>query len=119
MSKGPMAEKPDGKRIDLAPAQLEVLKTYRAWNNTPPVLGSLFARHLPRFATLAILCLITSFGLYLMGYAQWGLALLGVWIGVVLSETRRMRDVISFWPVLSSILDWGRAERAIADQLID
>jgi hypothetical protein len=103
----------------LTPAQLEVLQTYRSWHNTPPALGSLFARNLPRFATLAILCLITSFGLYLMGYAQGALALLGVWIGVVLSETRRMREVIGFWPVLSSILDWSRAERAIVDQRID
>ncbi len=103
----------------LTPAQLEVLQTYRAWHNTPPALGSLFARNLPRFATLAMLCLITSFGLYLMGYVHGGLALLGVWIGVVLSETRRMREVIGFWPVLSSILDWSRAERAIVDQRID
>ena len=87
-----MTDKPDGNCMDLTPARLDVLQTYRAWRNTPPALGSLFARNLPRFATLAILCLITSFGLYLMGYPQWGLAMLGVWIGVVLSETRRMRE---------------------------
>jgi hypothetical protein len=114
-----MTGRPDGKRMDLTPAQPEVLQTYRTWRNAPPALGSLFARNLPRFVTLAILCLITSFGLYLMGYAQVALALLGVWIGVVLSETRRMREVIGFWQVLSSILDWSRAERAIVDQRID
>jgi hypothetical protein len=118
MSDEPMADKPDRNCMDLTPAQLNVLQTYRAWRSTPPALGSLFARNLPRFATLAILCLITSFGLYLMGYPQGGLAMLGVWIGVVLSETRRMREAIGFWPVLSSILDWNRAESAITDQRI-
>jgi hypothetical protein len=114
-----MTDWPDGNCMDLTPAQLDVLQTYRAWRRTPPALGSLFARNLPRFAMLAILCLITSFGFYLTGYAQGGLAMLGVWSGVVLSETRRMRDVLAIWPVLSSILDWSRVERAIVDQRID
>jgi len=105
--------------MDLNQVQFNTLTVYSTWRNIPPTFGHLIMSHLPRFATLAFLCGITSLGAYLMGYPQGGLVMLGVWIGVLLGDTGRIRVTLANWPMLSRTLDWDRVETALSEHRIE
>jgi hypothetical protein len=105
--------------MELSGYHVALLETYQKWRGEPPTYWSLMRGNVKRLTILALSCGAIALGSHLLHAPQGEVLALGLWLGVALDDSGRMRSTAAAWPMISAVLDWDRVEEANRAHRID
>jgi hypothetical protein len=104
--------------MELSGNYVALLETYQKWRAEPPTYGSLMRGNMKRLAILTLSSAAIASGCHLLRAPQGEVLALGLWLGVALEESGRMRSTARAWPMICAVLDWDRVEEAVRSHRI-
>jgi len=105
-------------QITMDQLEQQLLKRYLALREHSPKLGEVAQ---PRFVLNAILfvpAFIIALAIFYFGVSEAAYTVLGMWLGMFISDIRHCKVFIKLWPCLKKYLDWDKIEKQLDEQNI-